>query len=260
MLSAANTFTGGVQQITTASAATVGLIVRGTASQTAFLQSWQDSAGTILTNITAAGGIETNGGMRFYTSSARSGWSTLTNTSGNLSFNYQFALTDRFTVTAGAAATVPMTVKGAASQTGNLTEWQNSAGTILLRVDSAGNLLAPTSSATAIRFRYFDGTGATGTYIDTALVTNSLVMVGRSSTAVSVIVRSAASQTANLQEWQNSGGTILTAVNASGTINFASGNTSATANTGAVSLPAQAVGFITMQVAGTTVKVPYYAN
>ena len=82
----------------------------------------------------------------------------------------------------------------------------------------------------------------------------------RTAYAGSFIIKGAASQTADLQQWQNSAGTVLTSILAAGTINFASGNTSATANTGAVALPALAVGFITMQVAGTTVKVPYYAN
>lgn len=56
-LTSANTFTGGVQQITTASTATVGLIVKGAASQTANLQQWQNSAGTVLAKVDSAGYI-----------------------------------------------------------------------------------------------------------------------------------------------------------------------------------------------------------
>lgn len=61
-------------------------------------------------------------------------------------------------ITSQAAATIPLCVKGAASQSGNLTEWQNSSGTILARVTSSGAAVA--SSFTAARFSgnaYSDG-------------------------------------------------------------------------------------------------------
>jgi hypothetical protein len=73
-------------------------------------------------------------------------------------------------------------------------------------------------------------------------------------------VLGAASQTAELTRWRNSSAATLTSITAAGTINFQTGNTSATATAGAVTAPALVVGFITMQIAGTTVKVPYYAN
>jgi hypothetical protein len=38
-------------------------------------------------------------------------------------------------ITSQAAATIPLCVKGAASQSGNLTEWQNSSGTVIISVD-----------------------------------------------------------------------------------------------------------------------------
>jgi len=43
-------------------------------------------------------------------------------------------------VVADTAATVGLVVQGAASQSADLTEWQNNAGTILAKVDSAGNI------------------------------------------------------------------------------------------------------------------------
>jgi len=45
-----------------------------------------------------------------------------------------------FTVTAQAATDVPVVVKGAASQTANLQEWQNSAGTVIAKIVKGGNL------------------------------------------------------------------------------------------------------------------------
>lgn len=43
-------------------------------------------------------------------------------------------------VTAQSATTVPICFKGAASQSANLAEWQNSSGTVLASVDASGNL------------------------------------------------------------------------------------------------------------------------
>ena len=50
------------------------------------------------------------------------------------------------TVTASGATVVPVVLKGAASQTGDLTQWQNSAGTVLARVDASGNVGIGTTS------------------------------------------------------------------------------------------------------------------
>ena len=44
------------------------------------------------------------------------------------------------TITNATSATKGLVIKGAASQTANLQEWQNSSGTILAYVDAAGNL------------------------------------------------------------------------------------------------------------------------
>ena len=44
-------------------------------------------------------------------------------------------------VNAGTATGVPIVAKGAGSQSGNLTEWQNSSGTVLTSIDSAGQIV-----------------------------------------------------------------------------------------------------------------------
>lgn len=43
-------------------------------------------------------------------------------------------------ITSQAAATIPLCVKGAASQSGDLTQWQNSSGSVLAKMDSGGVL------------------------------------------------------------------------------------------------------------------------
>ena len=202
-------------------AAVVGAIIKAAASQTANLQEWQDSTGTVLSNITASGGIETNGNIRFYATSARSGWSTLQNTLGNLSFNYLFTLNGGFQSNAASASTVGAIVKGAASQTADLQQWQNSAGSVITRVDSAGDLSGHASFA--VKSRYLLNTGNTGAYLDYNAVSNSFTILQRITTSVNLIVKAVASQTANLQEWQDSAGTIVGSVSPSGSGKFVGG-------------------------------------
>jgi hypothetical protein len=191
------------------------------------------------------------------------------------------AITAATTLTSQAAASVGLIVKGAASQTANLQQWQNSAGTVLAKIDSAGNLVftqaganitTPASGRLNIGGAVYGSTafgtisviGDNGGYAIDARgnaasgSTGGRVRPGNAAN-VGLIIAGESSQTADLQSWRSSTA-LLTSITAAGTINFQSGNTSATANTGAVALPALAVGFITMQVAGTTVKVPYYAN
>lgn len=94
------------------SAATVGQIIRGAASQTANLQEWQNSAGTLLGRVSASG-LGQFEGLRSF---------------------------DQTYVQGKTAGTVQFFVRGAASQSANLTEWQNSAGTLLARVNSSGDV------------------------------------------------------------------------------------------------------------------------
>ena len=193
-------------------------------------------------------------------------------------------------VNAGASTTIGQIIKGAASQSGNLTEWQNSAGTALTVVDENGNvgigtassqtklevvgdantfiMRAPTASSYG-SFRIYNdqnsgsraleiGYGGSqaglllidGIYGETAYITttgakaiqfgtgntyrmgidtNGLVGINKSSsigaqlhvvpsssTTIGQIIQGAASQSANLQEWQNSAGTVLASMTAAG--------------------------------------------
>jgi len=123
-LTTANTFTGGVQQITTASAATKGLIVKVSAGQSVNNQEWQSSTGVAETAI--------NGTNRL----------SVRTTLADAGLN----------VGTPSAGTVGAIIRGAASQTANLQEWQNSAGSILSKIESNGAITAPslTLSSTAL--------------------------------------------------------------------------------------------------------------
>jgi hypothetical protein len=199
MLASANTFTGGVQQITVPSAATKGLIVRGASGQTSNLQEWQNSAGTSIASISSIGVISA---ARYIFSN--NNWNTSAEGRERLYF-----------------------------------------------VNAGGNFYKGTDHGfrnnSDVTIFSLSGTGGAAITLTTAAT-------------IGLIVKAAASHTGNLTEWQNSGATILTSITSAGTINFASGNTSATATAGAIIAPALVTGFITMQIAGTTVKVPYYSN
>jgi hypothetical protein len=237
LLDTANTFTGGVQQITTASAATKGLIIKATASQTANLFEVQNSSSTVLSQINKDG----------------SAFFGLTTSNYPTYFGSFISGAGMINAVPASAAVIGLIIRGAASQTANLQEWQNSAGTVLASVASTGNITSTSgidiTANSVFRARFTVGASAFSTL-------GQFVVIGFSG-RVGVVVQATG---ADSQQWQNSSSTVLTAITSAGTINFASGNTSATATAGAVTLPALAVGFITMQVAGTTVKVPYYAN
>ena len=159
---------------------TVPLIIKGSTSQTANLQEWQNSAGTVLARTTSSGGIA----------------SSVFVTAGTVSAGTNLGVFTAYPVN---ASTVGIVVKGFASQTANLQEWQNSAGTVLAKVDSTG-----TAQLLGLNVQ---GTGSGIVNIGTA-----------ASVYVGLIIKGVASQSANLQEWQDSSGTILSSISSGGVV------------------------------------------
>ena len=207
--------------IYTNSTTTVGLVIQGAASQTANLQEWQNSSGTVLANITPAGKIAMkhingiSGDMLSLGSNGASdilvvGYdniSAVTYINGGSYGPIQVQL--------NSAANGKFVVKGAASQTANLQEWQNSSGTSLVSVSSSGDIF---SSSRIVGFRY-GRFGNDISYTDDAPLR---VSSNGASTVVSVI-KGAASQTADLQQWQNSSGTVLTKIHSGGDVTLSTG-------------------------------------
>jgi hypothetical protein len=176
-------------QVNPLTAGTVGLLIKGAASQTANLQEWQNSNGTLLASVnpsgaaafastvTAFGGFSTNN---------VSGFGGYTLGAGNAIVGISTALTNY----------VGIIVKGVASQTADLQQWQNSSGTVNARIDAYGT--------------FQNGTAAGyGAWIN--------VQPAQASDK-GIIVRGATSQTADLQQWQNSSGTVLSKVDYNGII------------------------------------------
>jgi hypothetical protein len=96
-----------------------GVVIRGAGSQTANLQEWQNSAGTVIARIEPSG--------RF----------------GNTGGSYIGGPNGQVFATTTSASTIPLISRGAASQSANLQEWQNSAGSVLARIGSDGTLTTP---------------------------------------------------------------------------------------------------------------------
>jgi hypothetical protein len=105
------------------------------------------------------------------------------------------------TITAASASTKPLIIKAAASQSANLQEWQYSDGSTAALVSNTGVF-----------------------WISTANLTNygHSVFAGNIAGNVPIKIIAATSQSANLQEWQNSSNTVLAKVDASGNITAAS--------------------------------------
>jgi hypothetical protein len=198
---------------------TVGLIVKGVASQTANLQEWQNSAGSVLAKVTASGEIRTENALTAY-GNAYLG--------GGLGVSGQYGADQTMIVYAANPSLRGLVVQGYASQTADIQTWQNSSGTVLTKIESGGAVnISPTSTPNGYSL-YLIGAGSSGivTMKSTATSAHAIQLQNSANTVVfkmdlegrivpssasstGLVVRGAASQTANLQEWQNSSGTVL---------------------------------------------------
>jgi hypothetical protein len=191
-----------------AQASDKGIIIRGAASQTANLQEWQNSAGTVLARINAGGVIK---------SSILAG---LTDGYSLIQFNYD---TNGVGITTGAAAQKGLIIRGAASQTANLQEWQNSSGTLMAAVKADGSFRAGgANGATKFLVDQF-GTLSLGTDRNITGTPTYLFVQSQASSDIGAVVKGASGQSANLQQWQNSSGTVLTKVDSSGIVTATNG-------------------------------------
>jgi hypothetical protein len=106
-LASANTFTMGLQTIETGSAATTGLVVKGSTSQTANLQEWQDDSGTPLAAVAPSGSVVAasfSGAGSGLTALNATHLSSGTTPSGRLSGTYDISITGTASNLTGTAA------------------------------------------------------------------------------------------------------------------------------------------------------------
>jgi len=221
----------------------VGFSVRLAASQTADALQIQNSAATNLVRVEADGLIRTNAGVIATGNYLNSfGGAVISNTivavrpnASNIGLGIQAAasqtadllrVTDSTattltaikstgeitaplaTLTATSASVVPLTVTGASGQTANFFEVKNNSGTILTRVSSTGSIRTAAIGSNVDNLPY----------IATNYDNNSVGVVIVAPAQKGLTVRGAASQTASLQEWQNSAGSILARVDSAGQI------------------------------------------
>jgi hypothetical protein len=296
VLDGANAFTVGAQTINTGAVGNKGLVVKGALGQTANLLEIQDSTGGTALLINSANSLlwgqtgsllsGTNGRILAITNSTAivpltvrgaagqsanlQEWQTSDsvvhsgiNASGFLFVGGSSSAGGQFGITAESATNRGMVIKGAASQSANLQEWQSSTGSTALSVNSAGlltgtrafainqsnsgeamfvlkgaasqtgdQLAVRDSSANTIAGfsatgRLYSGVSGSGqTYLgglnlgSVNTVATQLGVIAGAATTVGAVVRGAASASADLTQWQNSGGTALAFVSAAGVGRF----------------------------------------
>ena len=146
----ANAFTVGGHSITSEGTAIVPLVLKGASGQTANLLQMQTSDGNVRSRITNTGAVRIGGDIA----------------STGLAVNMDF-------IGAGGVGAV---IRGAASQSANLQEWQNSGGTAVASVGSGGNFLFPSLSNAVASNQFILGTRNSGGELtlvrETAATTN----------------------------------------------------------------------------------------
>jgi hypothetical protein len=232
-------------------------ILSAFSGQTANIQEWRDSSSTVLANVdvdgkayfthssTNTGTFGVEGNLRLRNRNATDNNYSLIeaeSSSGGITSGIQFITTNHtnsygrmivgtrsaagfnsaaFTVESGGgittalntASTIGLVVKGAVSQSANLQEWQNSAGTVLSKINQVGSGVFGNGALNAI---------------------GNLNAFSSGTTVVPLVVQGVASQTADLQQWQSSSGSTLAKITSDGKAAF--GDTSFTS--GIVSITA----------------------
>jgi hypothetical protein len=111
-------------EINARTATNKALIVKGVASQTADLQQWQNSAGTVMVAVTSAGAVKVG-----------------TSISGVFTINNVIN-----------GGSIVLAVRGASGQSADLQQWQDSAGTVLAKVDTAGRIITTLGTQTPLLY------------------------------------------------------------------------------------------------------------
>jgi len=194
------------------------LTIQSNSGQTANITEWKNSSGTLMARV-AFDGSFTAGGFNGATKFIVDQFGTL-----SLGTNRNLTGTPTYLFVQSQGATdIGAVIKGHASQTANLQEWQNSAGTVLAKVDSSGIGTFAQGSFAGGAATIDGGGGAslgaiyTGTLKGSPTAYNFFSNVTGSPYAT-VVVKGLSGQTTDLQQWQNSAGSILASVDAYGTL------------------------------------------
>lgn len=131
----------------------------------------------------------------------------------SLSQNLQTSGTPQFAgltvINSGAVSAVPVTVKGASGQSGDLQRWTDSSNIRLSFIDYLGGITTP---------YILGGLSNTGKLLFNTSDANPIVAQSLVTTTVAFVAKGRSGQTADLQQWQNDSGTVLAKVDVSGNI------------------------------------------
>lgn len=198
----------------------VGLALQGFASQTANIQEWQQSTGTVVAYVTNNGrgwfndGVQTSAFGSVSTPYLTDGtWQPHLYTAKDSTHDYMAEPRD--------AAHVPFSVRGFASQSANLQEWQASSGGLLAYVDVTGAFTANEgfrSVSNSMRAPSYADTSNAAVITTAENSTHHFVAKGANASKVPFSVKGFTSQSAVLQEWQDSAGAVLASVASNGAI------------------------------------------
>lgn len=216
-------------------------IVKAAASQTADFQQWQDSAAAVIARMTATG----NAAMVSLTTNQvrlRANMSNAPITGQEWHIQSSDADTRLALVRSGshevarfgaAAAHPVLALTAYASQTGDLQQWQDSTGVKRLWVTSVGGIWGSPTGSEITPAWYIGNNGDAsfariirGGGLTTDPMIGSITLDGMTTsrvpnaTWVPLTVQGAASQTADLQRWQDSAGVVLSKMTAAGDLDF----------------------------------------
>ena len=136
-------------------------------------------------------------------------------------------------VTASSAAHVPVAVRGASSQSGNLQEWQNNTGAAKLAMSLTMPYLFDPTTVSGVMlgtngagsdYGFGAATGYPCIRINGTTVTNwhtgsgAMQVTSNNGSNIALVVNGAVSQSDSLQVWRNNSSTVLSSVNAAGNI------------------------------------------
>lgn len=116
------------------------------------------------------------------------------------------------TFSPSAVGAVGLIVKGLVGQTGDLQQWQDSAGVVGVRVDSAGKLRTNntmTAGGGGVLLNYLQDSAAAKGYLDLSIAGVNFMVENRVTTNVNLAVRAVAAQTADLFQCDNAGVKLL---------------------------------------------------
>lgn len=215
--------------ITAGTNTNIPLVVRGVASQAVSVQEWRDSADLVSARMMANGSGYLFGGHVGFGEDTPSSAAT-------------------FYVKANTAAIIPLMVRGNASQTGDLTQWQDSSATELISIEADGIL----------RLNALGG----GSFLNNVGGGPDNIFKASANSKTPLVVRGTTSQVNTLQEWQDVGGAVLFSVTEAGLPVWdaaANQQTTVGAAGGASALPATPVKYLKVKdSAGATYVIPAY--